>query len=71
MPFEIDLDKLKPKQQNVESLKTLYDKFELKTFLKEINESDNSKINYETIFSLDSLDKYVKKIKRKKFLLLI
>ena len=41
MPFEIDLDKLKPKQQNVESLKKLYDKFELKTFLKEINESDN------------------------------
>ena len=66
VPFEIDLDKLKPKQQNIESLKTLYDKFELKTFLKEINESDNSKINYETIFSLDLLDKYVKKIKRKK-----
>ena len=71
VPFEMNLDKLKPKQQNVESLKTLYDKFELKTFLKEINESDNLKINYETIFSLDLLHNYVKKIKRKKFLLLI
>ena len=66
VPFEIDLDKLKPKQQNVESLKILYNKFELKTFLKEINESDNLKIEYETIFSLDLLNNYIKKIKRKK-----
>ncbi|MEC8562024.1 MAG: DNA polymerase I [Pseudomonadota bacterium] len=66
VPFEIDLDKLKPKQQNVESLKMLYDKFELKTFLKEINDSDNTETEYETIFSLDSLHNCVKKIKRKK-----
>ena len=66
VPFEIDLDKLKPKQQNVESLKMLYDKFELKTFLKEINDSDNMETEYETIFSLDSLHNCVKKIKRKK-----
>ena len=66
VPFEIDLDKLKPKQQNVESLKMLYDKFELKTFLKEINDSDNTDTEYETIFSLDSLHNCVKKIKRKK-----
>ena len=66
VPFEIDLDKLKPKQQNVESLKMLYDKFELKTFLKDINDSDNTETDYEAIFSLDSLHNCVKKIKRKK-----
>ena len=66
VPIEIDLDKLKPKEQSIEALKMLYEKFELKTFLKEINGPDNLKPEYETIFSLDSLDKCVKKIKRKK-----
>ena len=66
VPIEIDLDKFKPKERNIDALRVLYEKFELKTFLKEINESDNLKAEYETIFSLDALEKCAKKIKRKK-----
>ena len=66
VPVEIKLDKLKPKGRDIESLKVLYEKFELRSFLKEINDSNNLKTEYETIFSLESLEKCIKKIKKRK-----
>ncbi len=66
VPIKIDLNDLKPKERDIESLKTLYEKFELKTFLKELTESSSLKAEYETIFTLESLNRCVEKIKKRK-----
>lgn len=64
VPFKIDLNQLAPRHEDINTLRSLYGKFEFKTFLKEINESKKIESEYSTIFSLEALENCLDQIKK-------